>query len=93
MARKRKEPEGPLRREGDSEHTREVIDWAEAAQLPIRRPDEFQLKIGPFNYYPTKRTFHSDAAKATRLYGFDLLKELATKWWAAEQLKHLSLWD
>lgn len=83
-SKRRKTEEGPLRRLGDGEHTLEVIAWAEEQRLPMRRPGPHHLKIGPWNYYPTKRTFNSDNAVKVTARGFDEFK-LAVRRWFEEQ--------
>ena len=83
-SKKRKTEEGPLRRPDDYQHTLEVIAWAESERLPMRRPGPHHLKIGPWNYYPTKRTFNSDTAVKVTSHGFEEFK-LAVRRWFEEQ--------
>jgi hypothetical protein len=50
----------PARRPTDSMAMREAIDWLCNAGIPFIRPTDWQLKIGPLNFYPDKGTIHRD---------------------------------
>jgi len=91
VAKKRKNKTGPLRRPDDTPHTHEVIDWALGQRLPVWRPASSHLKIGPWNYYPTKRTFNSDVAVRVKLVGFEEFQRAVLKWLANERRKWASL--
>jgi hypothetical protein len=79
MRKKRKKPKQPLKRPGDLQHTIAVVDWALAENLQIWRPSAYQLKIGPWNYYPTNKAFNSDANPAKKHSGFSNFKEAVLK--------------
>lgn len=93
MARKRKGPSGPLQLPGDNEHILEVISWALHEKLPINRPGPHHLKIGPLNYYPTKKTFNSDIAVTVKFHGFEEFKVAALAWRAHITQNLQSLWE
>lgn len=50
----------PLRYPGDSPKMNEAINWLEKHGYSVSRPTKWQLKIGPFNFYPDKGTIHQD---------------------------------
>jgi hypothetical protein len=50
----------PLRQPMDSAKMQQAIDWLEEQGYPVSRPTEWQLKIGPFNFYPDKGTILRD---------------------------------
>lgn len=93
MGRKKKGPPGPLHLQDDSEHIREVIAWALKEGLPIRRPGPHHLKIGPFNYYPTKRRFNSDMAVSVKIHGFEQFQTAVSKWRDHVIRRIESLWE
>jgi len=49
-----------LTRPGDSEETRKEIAELLARGFRVSRPDQYQLKIACFNYYPNKGTLTID---------------------------------
>lgn len=70
----------PLRCDGDLPHMLEVINWAQAQGLPIRRPSIYQLKIGPWNYYPSRTTFNTDMLPEQKRAGFLAFTEAVLAW-------------
>jgi hypothetical protein len=38
----------------------EALAWLDAHGIRVTRPTAWQLKIGPYNYYPDKGTIHRD---------------------------------
>jgi hypothetical protein len=50
----------PLRQPTDSAKMRQAIDWLEEQGYPVSRLTEWQLKIGPINFYPDKGTILYD---------------------------------
>lgn len=73
-------PTLPLRRDDDLPQTLEAITWAEKHDLPIRRPSPYHLKIGPWNYYPTRMTFNTDLLPAQMRAGFLAFTEAVLTW-------------
>lgn len=74
MGRSRKTPPIPLSLPDDDPHFAEVVSWAEGEGFAIRRPSPSALKIGPFNYWPTKRKFNSDHAPHLIRWGYEEFK-------------------
>jgi len=49
-----------IRRPMDSGEMRAAITWLEKQGLLVRRPTEWQLKVGPINFYPDRGTIICD---------------------------------
>ncbi len=73
-------PVHPLRLPYDLAHTTAVIDWAENEGFPVTRPTEYQIKIGPWNYYPKRQKFYSDVNPAQTQQDFENFKRAVLRW-------------
>ena len=49
-----------LHRPTDSIEMHDAIEWFYEWGYPFTRPTDYQLKIGPFNFYPSTGTIHRD---------------------------------
>ena len=65
-----------LARPADSDETRKEIAELLARGFRVSRPDQYQLKIACFNYYPNKGTITIDPCHRHPKRGFDALIEL-----------------
>lgn len=63
-------------RSTDSAAMREAIDWLNNEGIPFIRPTNWQLKIGPINFYPDKGTIHCDDERRHPEWGLAALQEL-----------------
>lgn len=81
----------PLRLIDDDEHTLEVIRWAEEKGLPIRRPGPHHIKVGPWNYYPSREAFNCDHKPAERQIGFEEFKRAVARWMEGQRRELQSL--
>ncbi len=50
----------PLRRPTDTAALTEALNWLDAQGIRYTRPTEWQLKIGPYSFWPGKGTIHRD---------------------------------
>jgi hypothetical protein len=56
-----------------------AMEWAQAKNIPLRRPSPYQLKVGRLNYWPTKGTLIFDGERAMPRRGFEAFKQLVEK--------------
>jgi hypothetical protein len=71
-----KTPAESLTRPCDSDETRKQIAELLARGFRVSRLTDYQLKIGDFNYYPTKGTITIDPSRRHPKKGFNALIEL-----------------
>lgn len=58
--------------DGDGPAMRDAIDALNAAGVRFTRQTEHHLKIGPWNYYPTRGTLYHDATSHNVMRDVDL---------------------
>ncbi len=63
----------------DSAEVRQQIEHLLAQGYKVRRPTAFQIKVGPFNYYPSKGKIYVDPAEKREERGFDAFLKLIEK--------------
>lgn len=64
-----KAPYAPLHREGDSTAMTLAITRLFQLQVDLHRTSPHQLKVGSWNFYPSKGTINADANPAIRERG------------------------
>lgn len=65
-----------LRQPGDSARWVETANWVEADNVPAERRTRYQLKVGPWSFYPDTGTFNRDEEPSEPERGLEAFKKL-----------------
>lgn len=69
-----------IRRLTDSANMKAAINWLEKQGFSVRRPTEWQLKVGPINFYPDRGTIICDGEVEPLLHrGLSAFQEHLTR--------------
>ncbi|RVT93132.1 hypothetical protein [Sphingomonas crocodyli] len=72
----------PLTNENDSPEMRRVIAWCSSHSLPIRRVSDHQIKVGAFNFWPSKASWNLDHSPQKKTGGEAAFRKAVLKWWS-----------
>lgn len=84
----KKKQQLPLTNPNDSYAFRSAIAWCSKQGLPARRVSPYQLKVGPFNFYPDRGTFNRDDIQPKQTGGFEAFSEAVGIWRRSEKQKY-----
>jgi hypothetical protein len=81
----------PLFLDGDDVRTRKQIELLLERKYDVRRPTQFQIKVGPVNFFPTTGKVTTDPHLKHPQKGFDyfleVLESLTSMRYAIEEIK------